>query len=90
MTKYLVHYRVTDGEWQYDDFEIVSDALYLTDKELIASFYAYSLDEVEEWDKDDPDGKDYRIRDYQSVRVDDIKPITDDEIKTLSKFNIAY
>jgi hypothetical protein len=37
MTKYLVHYRVTDGEWQYDDFEIVSDALYLTDKELIAS-----------------------------------------------------
>jgi hypothetical protein len=90
MTKYLVHYRVTDGEWQYDDFEIVSDALYLTDKELIASFYAYSLDEVEEWDKDDPDGKDYRIRDYQSVRVDDIKPITDDEIKTLNKFNIAY
>jgi len=90
MTKYLVHYRVTDGEWQYDDFEIVSDALHLTDKELIASFYAYSLDEVEEWDKDDPDGKDYRIRDYQSVRVDDIKPITDDEIKTLNKFNIAY
>jgi hypothetical protein len=90
MTKYLVHYRVTDEEWQYDDFEIVSDALYLTDKELIASFYSYSLDEVEEWDKDDPDGKDYRIRDYQSVRVDDIKPITDDEIKILNKFNIAY
>jgi hypothetical protein len=79
MTKYLVHYRVTDGEWQYDDFEIVSDALHLTDKELIASFYSYSLDEVEEWE-----------RDYQSVRVDDIKPITDDEIKTLNKFNIAY
>jgi|TARA_B100000085_G_C18321035_1_gene422251 hypothetical protein len=86
MTKYLVHYRVTDGEWQYDDFEIVSDALHLTDKELIASFYSYSLDEVEEWESD----KDYRIRDYQSVRVDDIKPITDDEIKTLNKFNIAY
>ena len=86
MTKYLVHYRVTDGEWQYDDFEIVSDALSLTDKQLIASFYSYSLDEVEEGE----DEKDYRIRDYQSVRVDDIKPITDDEIKTLNKFNIAY
>ena len=86
MTKYLVHYRVTDGEWQYDDFDIVTDALSLTDKELIASFYSYSLDEVEEWESD----KDYRIRDYQSVRVDDIKPITDDEIKTLNKFNIAY
>ena len=92
MTKNLVHYRVTDGEWQYDDFEIVSDALHLTDRELIASFYSYSQDEVMKlgWDKDDPDGKDYRIRDYQSVRVDDIKPITDDEIKILNKFNIAY
>ena len=86
MTKYLVHYRVTDGEWQYDDFDIVTDALSCTDRELIASFYSYSLDEVEEWESD----KDYRIRDYQSVRVDDIKPITDDEIKTLNKFNIAY
>ena len=86
MTKYLVHYRITDGEWQYDDFEIVSDALSLTDKQLIASFYSYSLDEVEEG----ADEKDYRIRDYQSVRVDDIKPISDDEIKTLNKFNIAY
>ena len=86
MTKYLVHYRITDGEWQYDDFEIVSDALSLTDKQLIASFYSYSLDEVKEGENE----KDYRIRDYQSVRVDDIKPITDDEIKTLNKFNIAY
>ena len=86
MTKYLVHYRITDGEWQYDDFEIVSDALSLTDKQLIASFYSYSLDEVEEGETE----KDYRIRDYQSVRVDDIKPISDDEIKTLNKFNIAY
>ena len=86
MTKYLVHYRVTDGEWQYDDFDIVTDALSYTDKALIARFYSYSLDEVEAWESD----KDYRIRDYQSVRVDDIKPITDDEIKTLNKFNIAY
>ena len=86
MTKYLVHYRVTDGEWQYDDFDIVTDALSYTDRALIARFYSYSLDEVEAWESD----KDYRIRDYQSVRVDDIKPITDDEIKTLNKFNIAY
>ena len=86
MTKYLVSYRITDGEWQYDDFDIVTDALSYTDRELIARFYSYSLDEVEEWESD----KDYRIRDYQSVRVDDIKPITDDEIKTLNKFNIAY
>ena len=86
MTKYLVHYRVTDGEWQYDDFDIVTDALSYTDKALIARFYSYSLDEVEAWESD----KDYRIIDYQSVRVDDIKPITDDEIKTLNKFNIAY
>ena len=86
MTKYLVHYRVTDGEWQYDDFDIVTDALSYTDRALIARFYSYSLDEVEAWESD----KDYRIRDYKSVRVDDIKPITDDEIKTLNKFNIAY
>ena len=84
MTKYLVHYRVTDGEWQYDDFDIVTDALSYTDRELIARFYSYPLNEVEEWKNA------YRIRDYQKVRVDDIKPITDDEIKTLKKFNIAY
>ena len=90
MTKYLVHYRITDGEWQYDDFEIVSDALSLTDKQLIASFYSYSLDEVEEWTEDEPNNYHYRIRDYQKVCVDNIKPITDKEIKTLKKFNIAY
>tara|TARA_Y100001973_G_C5165880_1_gene316121 strand:+ start:1260 stop:1514 length:255 start_codon:yes stop_codon:yes gene_type:complete len=84
MTKYLVHYRVTDGEWQYDDFDIVTDALSYTDRELIARFYSYPLNEVEEWKNA------YRIRDYQKVRVNDIKPITDDEIKTLKKFNIAY
>ena len=92
MTKYLVHYRVTDGEWQYDDFEIVADALSLTDKQLIASFYSYSSDEgiKLKYSIYNPTFKCYRIRDYQSVRVDDIKPITDDEIKTLNKFNIAY
>tara|TARA_A100001515_G_scaffold102436_1_gene83134 strand:- start:1736 stop:1990 length:255 start_codon:yes stop_codon:yes gene_type:complete len=84
MTKYLVHYRVTDGEWQYDDFDIVTDALSYSDRELIARFYSYPLNEVEEWKNA------YRIRDYQKVRVDDIKPITDDEIKILNKFNIAY
>ena len=91
MTKYLIHYRVFDGEWQYDDFDIVTDALSYTDRELIARFYSYPLNEVEKWDSDkDYRMKDYRIRDYQRVRVDDIKPITDDEIKTLNKFRIAY
>ena len=32
----------------------------------------------------------YKNCDYQKVCVDNIKPITDKEIKTLKKFNIAY
>ena len=91
MTKYLVSFRIIDGDWQYDDFDIVSDALSYTYKQLIANFYGYDLDEIKKWDENDSeDVIDYCIRDYQKCRVDDIKPITDDEIKILNKFRIAY